>query len=173
LLIRELEKLVHDGLVEKIGVSVYTADQIDRALAKFNFQILQAPLNVFDQRLIESGHLSVLKQKNIEVHARSLFLQGLLLMEESEVGEMFPAIISHFHEYRAYLTRQGLTPLEGALAFARQVKEVDTVIVGVCSRDQLESILRAWNKVTARIDFRPFSLRNDKIVDPRFWEAKR
>jgi len=69
-------------------------------------------------------------------------------MEETEVRAVFPSLESHFQDYRAYLQRQKLTPLEGALAFVRQVKEVDTVIVGVCTRAQLESILQAWNKVT-------------------------
>ena len=50
---------------------------------------MQAPLNIFDRRLISSGWFKKLKNKKVEVHARSIFLQGLLLKESSKITSKF------------------------------------------------------------------------------------
>lgn len=63
----------------KIGFSTYTPKQIDFLLNNFDFDLVQLPFNVFDNRLIQGGQLKALKKKKIEIHARSIFLQGLLL----------------------------------------------------------------------------------------------
>ncbi len=75
-----MHELKSKGLVEKIGFSVYSGEQIDKLLDLYDFEMIQVPVNVLDQRLIKGGELKKLKNKDIEVHARSIFLQGLLLM---------------------------------------------------------------------------------------------
>ena len=54
-------------------------------LALYNFDIVQAPFNLIDRRLIETGWLEKLNMSNIEVHCRSCFLQGLLLMDREKL----------------------------------------------------------------------------------------
>ena len=76
---KQLNELKRQGLVEKIGFSTYTPKQIDFLLNNFDFDLVQLPFNVFDNRLIQGGQLKALKKKKIEIHARSIFLQGLLL----------------------------------------------------------------------------------------------
>ena len=78
-LFSKLNELKKEGLIGKIGFSTYTPVQIDFLLHTFDFDLIQVPFNVFDNRLIEGGQLKRLKNKGIEVHARSLFLQGVLL----------------------------------------------------------------------------------------------
>src|SRR5262249_43348603 len=80
-----LRSLQGQGLVEKIGVSVYTGQQIDAVLARFDPTLVQLPINILDQRLILDGHLKKLKARGVEIHARSIFLQGLLLMHPRDV----------------------------------------------------------------------------------------
>jgi len=74
-------------LVCKIGVSVYDAAQLDQVLDRFDVELVQLPVNLFDQRLVYGGYLARLKARGIEVHARSVFLQGLLLMDPASVPE--------------------------------------------------------------------------------------
>ena len=81
----EMQRLLEEGLVRKIGVSVYSGQQIDSILELYTPDIVQLPLNLFDQRLLESGHLEKLKRRGVEIHARSVFLQGLLLIEPDQV----------------------------------------------------------------------------------------
>ena len=70
-----------NGLVKKIGISIYSPYQLEEISKNFDYDIVQSPLNLIDRRLEESGWLSKLHKKNIEVHIRSVFLQGLLLLD--------------------------------------------------------------------------------------------
>ena len=81
--------LKSEGLVKRIGVSVYDAAEIDGVLEIFRPDVVQLPLNIFDQRLIQSGHIKALQSAGIEIHARSAFLQGILLSERSALPDYF------------------------------------------------------------------------------------
>jgi len=78
-LLNELNNFKKAGLIRKIGFSTYNPEEIDFLLSNYEFDLIQVPFNVFDTRLIEGGQLNALKNRNIEVHARSIFLQGVLL----------------------------------------------------------------------------------------------
>ena len=73
-----MKKLKQDGVIKKIGVSVYSSKQIDRVLDNYQIDLVQLPLNILDQRLLNGGQLNRLKEYDVEIHARSVFLQGLL-----------------------------------------------------------------------------------------------
>ena len=81
-LFNQLMYFRQQGLVSKIGVSVYTEDKIQNIVDKFDIDLIQLPFNIIDRRLIDGGILKMLKKLGIEVHARSIFLQGLLLMTD-------------------------------------------------------------------------------------------
>lgn len=75
-LMAALTDLKQQGLVAKIGVSVYNAEQIDQVLDRFAIDLVQLPISVLDQRLLRSGHLRKLKSAGVEVHARSVFCRA-------------------------------------------------------------------------------------------------
>ena len=87
-LIDALKQLKSQGLVSKIGISVYSSSQIQKVLHCFNPDIIQLPINVLDQRLIQDGTIAHLSGLGVEVHARSAFLQGLLLMSILQLPSM-------------------------------------------------------------------------------------
>ena len=66
----------------KLGISIYDFKTIDFFLKKFHFDTIQCPFNIFDQRLITKRYYQILKSKKIEIHVRSIFLQGLLLKKK-------------------------------------------------------------------------------------------
>ena len=72
------------GWAGRIGASIYNSDQLALVETRFAPQLVQLPLNVLDRRPIVSGVLARLKAGGVEIHARSVFLQGLLLMKPSE-----------------------------------------------------------------------------------------
>lgn len=76
----------------KNRASVYNSNQIDQLLKKYPIDIIQVPINLLDQRLILSGHLDRLKDLQIEIHARSVFLQGLLLLNPDTLPVRFSSI---------------------------------------------------------------------------------
>lgn len=77
------------GKAVKVGVSVYDRDTLDAILQKIDIDMVQLPLNIFDQRFLANGYLAELKAAGIEIHVRSAFLQGLLLMEPSTLPSFF------------------------------------------------------------------------------------
>jgi aryl-alcohol dehydrogenase-like predicted oxidoreductase len=131
------------GWVDRIGISIYDAEQLTLAESRFQPQLVQLPLNVLDRRLIQSGMLSRLKAHGVEVHARSVFLQGALVMNPNELPQFFAPL----REYIADLQRQweeaGLTAIGGCLAFALHRPEIDAVIVGVNRLGEFDDIVAA------------------------------
>lgn len=171
LLLEKLLELKQRGLVRKVGVSVYSARQIDRVLELFAPDIVQLPVNVLDQRLLQDGRLDALKQAGVEVHARSVFLQGLLLMEPDALPPYFDPIRGHLARYREMLRARGITPLAAALGFVAGLEQVDYLICGVNDHLQLEEICSALNPAPARL-FAPFSLTREDMLNPAQWRVQ-
>ncbi len=170
-LIASLKEMVTRGLVEKIGVSIYSGDQIDRILEKFVPDIVQVPVNVFDQRLVASGHLRKLKDLGVEIHARSIFLQGLLLMDPEQINSYFTPIKSHLQKYRQFQRSVGLSDVQAALAFVKEQRELDVILVGVAASEELKQIVSAYHSIgEAEFDMSEFRLSNEKILNPSQWQ---
>ena len=80
-----MKNIKKKGLSKKIGISIYDFISLKKILDKFEFNLVQVPFNILDQRLIKTGWLQKLKKRKIEVHARSVFLQGVLLLGYSKL----------------------------------------------------------------------------------------
>ena len=171
-LYNHLIQLKEKGLVKKIGASVYTDDQIDQLLSKYKLDIIQAPFSIADQRLIRSGHLKKMKDHNIEIHARSLFLQGLLLMEPERVSSYFSPITPQLKEIAARALSEGMTVLEMALGFANGVKEIDYGICGVNTVEQLEQIVTASRTSLSPNDYMDLEIKDSMYLNPSNWKVQ-
>ena len=168
-----LESFKKQGLVKKIGVSIYSCEQIEEVLKRYEIDLIQIPINLLDQRLVNSGILSVLKAKDIEIHARSIFLQGLLLMHENDLNPYFNSIKSSMLKYRKFLEHHELSPLAGALAFINNVREIDCGILGTCSVIELQEQYDALRRVkNLDINFSSFSCSDEKILNPSLWQLQ-
>lgn len=171
LLVEAMQELKRRGLVDKIGVSVYSSGHIDSLLDVFMPDIIQLPINVFDQRLVESGHLIKLKQLNIEIHARSVFLQGLLLMSLEDLPPWFNAIRSHISDYYSCLSESGISRLVAALTFVRDIKEIDCILVGVNSVDHVTDIVQAYRNGIG-LDVSRFAILDEQYINPIRWQVQ-
>ena len=167
-------ELKYKGLVEKIGFSVYNGEQIDKLLDLYDFELIQVPVNVLDQRLIKGGELKKLKNKDIEIHARSIFLQGLLLMEPDNLHSFFDPIKPVINKYRSLIISRGLTLVEGAINFVASVPEIDYIIVGVNTVEQLKANLDGFKSTLKdRIpleNFSMFSIEDSRYLNPKLWK---
>ncbi len=168
-LVRALEDLKRAGLVAKIGVSVHHPGELDTALRYFVPDIVQLPLNAFDQRTVTNGSLARLRQAGIEVHARSVFLQGLLLMAPQTLPVHLEAARAPLQRFRALARENGLTPLAAALQFVRRQETVEAVIVGVTSLAELEEIAAAFAAPDAGLDFSSLAVEDGAVIDPLKW----
>lgn len=158
------------GRVKKIGVSVYTGDQIDRILDRFEIDLVQLPINVLDQRLLSGGHLALLKSRGVEIHARSAFLQGLLLMDPETLPFYFDRAKKLLKDYHKFLQSNGITPVQAALGFLAGRNEIDVVICGVNNHRQLIELCKSTQPLTG-VDFTPFALEDPNILNPSLWRT--
>jgi aryl-alcohol dehydrogenase-like predicted oxidoreductase len=164
---KELTELKQQGLINKIGFSTYTPEQVDFVLKNFDFDLIQVPFNVFDTRLLQGGQLQRLKNKGVEVHARSVFLQGILL-DFDNLSDYFSTWKGQFNEYQIMTKERGLSLLEYALNFVLAVQEIDRVLVGVNSELQLKGILQAINK---RSDLSAYPINEINLLNPSLWKV--
>lgn len=107
----------NEGLVKKIGISAYGPDDIEPLIKRFRLDLVQAPLSVVDRRVMTSGCVDRMCDAGIEFHARSVFLQGLLLMTESQRPTSFARWSKLWEAWHGWLNDVGLTPLQACLAF--------------------------------------------------------
>lgn len=168
---RSMSGLKGDDRVSKIGASVYTAAQIDAILERYEIDIIQIPLNVFDQRLIGSGHLKKLKARGVEIHARSIFLQGLLLMSPDELPAALAPARERLREWRTAMEAKNLSPLSAALDFVLSRSEVNRAVVGICTVDQLMQLASAVESRSTipSIDWSQFAVDDETILNPAMW----
>ena len=171
-ILETMQEFVAAGRVQKIGASVYQDEQLAYVLDNPCIEIIQVPLNVLDQRHLQSGDIQRLSAAGIEVHVRSAFLQGLLLTPVDTIPDFLGPLCPVLSEYYDWLTEQGLSALEGALGFIRQVDGVACVVVGVCSRSQFNEVLTAYGNVAdCSLNFDRFAVADESLIDPRHWAA--
>ena len=166
----EMKKLRSLGLVKKIGVSVYTGDQIDQLLNNFDIDIIQLPVNIFDQRLVNSRRLEKLKQYGFEIHARSVFLQGLLLMPTKSIPPYFSPIKNYIKKFSDMANELSISKLELALGYVLGINEINKVIVGVNTAKQFEQIIGASISEIPFVEFNSLSIDDPIFVDPSCWK---
>lgn len=142
-LYQSMHALKQQGLVERIGISIYHPDELEPLLERRAFDMVQAPFSVLDRRLIGSGWLRELEGRGCELHARSIFLQGLLLMSYAERPMYFHRWDSLLTEWDDWLRESGLSPVQACLRYALRQTGVTRVLVGVDGPRQLEQILDA------------------------------
>ena len=141
----EMIKFKKNGLVSKVGVSVYNSNQIHQIINRFEVDLIQVPINILDRRLIDNGTLKILFEKGIEVHARSIFLQGLLLMDKGSIPTKFNKWTSLWDVWYQWLNDNKISALEASISFTTAIPEISKVLVGVNSVSQLKGILNCRN----------------------------
>ena len=167
--VAELFRLKETGVVKNIGVSVYNSTQIDTIVSLFTPDIVQAPVNILDQRLIHSGHLKKLQSLGTKIHARSVFLQGLLHIPINSLPKYFEPIKAILANISDEVIEQGLTMNQAALSFIRDQPHVDNTIIGIESEAQL---VAAINDFMVDKSFHTVSsgLIDERFVNPINWD---
>lgn len=168
-IIDALRECKRNGLVSKVGVSIYDPNDLELIYKFITPDIVQTPFNAFDQRIQSSGWLNLLKSDGVEVHARSIFLQGLLLMDDQKRPNYFQHWESIFRSWDLYVAKSGVSKLTCALKIVLENTLIDKLIVGVQSLNEISEIITSLNEELNR----PWNLEKDlpsSLIDPRKWE---
>ena len=162
-----LRDLKEQGTVGAIGISAYVADDPVALAERFRPDAIQLPFSLLDQRLLQDGSLARLKDLGVEVHARSLSLQGLLFMETmpEKLRDAAPLV----KRVRLQIAAAHATPLAAALGFVLSRPEVDIAVVGATSRHELDEILAAARAPRPQLDWAACALDDARILTPSLW----
>ena len=166
---RTFDNLKKSKIVDKVGLSIYDPNELDLHLKDYNFEIIQAPLNVFDRRIVNSGWLDKINKMGIEFFARSIFLQGLLIKDINKLDKFFLPYLKKFKKFELWTKKLNISKIEACIRFVNSFKEVDKVIIGVNSKAQFLENYKLIKK--PKIDV-PTSIQihSGKILDPRLWK---
>ena len=167
-LYQALKSLKKRGLVNKIGVSIYAPDELELLMTDFTFDLVQAPFNLIDRRLSESGWMRKLKQRGVEIHTRSAFLQGLLLMKQVDVPTKFAPWNGILKKWHDWLDVNNITALQASLAFAHSFPEIDRVVVGADTLSQLLEIVSSANN-PVNISLPDLLCADENLINPANW----
>lgn len=165
---QSLQQLKSSGVIQKIGVSVYSPDELAILLSNFDLDLVQFPLNLVDRRFAKSGWIDRLKKKGIEIHTRSVFLQGLLLMPRQKIPLKFAPWIELIEKWHQWLEYNNITAIQAALAYPLSFQEVDNILVGVDNPDQLDQVVKSMGYVL-NDNLPDISLDDGPLINPAKW----
>ena len=156
------------GLISKIGVSVYTIEELKKIINKFKIDLVLLPFNIFDQRTLKKNFLKSLKEKNIEIHARTSFLQGLLLMPRKDIPLKFSKYYKYFDNWEKLVKKLKKSKYEICLQYALSNKYIDKVIVGVDSSKQFKELVLSAK--TLKVNIKSLDASNEiGLINPSKW----
>ena len=167
-LYRALDSLKEKGLVKKIGISIYSPNELEALKNDFSFDLVQAPFNLIDQRLLHSGWMQKLKDNGVEIHTRSVFLQGLLLMKEIDIPLKFLPWKHLWKKWHKWLTENNVSALQGSLVFPLSFPEIARVVVGADSHLHLKEIIKATRNLL-NIDLPNLLSADENLINPVNW----
>jgi aryl-alcohol dehydrogenase-like predicted oxidoreductase len=163
---KALQGLRDEGVFRRIGISAYVADDPVALAKKFRPDVMQIPFSLLDQRLVQSGALAALKDMGVEIHARSLFLQGLLFLPPERLPEKLRPAAPALARVQQLIAGSGATALSAALSFALSHKEIDHALVGVTAASELHEIIAA---PMVTLDWRACALSDELVLTPSRW----
>lgn len=159
--------LKNNGTVKKIGFSIYTPDELDNLWGSFKPDLVQAPYNVFDRRLETSGWLQRMSEENVEVHIRSIFLQGLLLMDKDNRPEKFNKWSALWSDWGNWLKENNSTPVQAAVSFALSDSRISRVVIGTDSLNQFKDVISAAENIGQFPE--SFHIKDTRLLNPSEW----
>lgn len=165
-----LLNLKQQSIVQKIGISVYTPHEVDAILNKFQIDLIQLPFNILDRRFLNQGYFKIFKDRGIEIHTRSAFLQGILLMPHDDIPKNFNKWNEIWKRWFSWQKETGCSALQACLAYNMSVPEIDRVLVGVQSVDQMNQILHYMSRLNIS-EFPEFNNVSDELINPSKWTS--
>lgn len=172
-LVKVIESLRESDRFEKIGVSIYNLEDLDLIKKVFKPDFIQLPFNIYDQRFKDSSSLKYFKSYGCEIHVRSVFLQGLLLMDVCDIPRELDAIVPIHKKLIAHSGNHNISIYKMCLSWVMNQDWVDKIVVGVNDVLQLEFLIKTINEVISEkrsgFDCSKFKVNDPLIVNPANW----
>ena len=159
--------LKKDKKINRFGYSIYSFKNLKKICHEFKPNILQCPYNVIDRRLEEKKLLQFLKINKIEIHVRSIFLQGLLILHYSKHPRKFLNWKKIFKKFDDQIQHYKISNLDWCLNFIEKNKYINKILLGIDNIDQLREICSFKNN--GKIKFPKMYVKDEKLINPSKW----
>jgi len=171
--LESLKKAKDKGLVRNIGVSIYDESEALQAINS-GIDYIQIPYNVFDQRLDTTDFFEIVKKNKVKVFARSPFLQGVLLMKPDELPSNLSYLKPYLEKFISISLKYNLSQKEAALAFVCSIPNIDYIVFGVETVEQLSQNIDIVKNLKVNDDFikeirDSFKDLNKGAINPSLW----
>jgi aryl-alcohol dehydrogenase-like predicted oxidoreductase len=172
--IKKIKSLKRLNYFKKIGASIYDPKDLNIVFTKFTPDVIQLPINIFDNRILSSPWLKKLKRKKIIIQARSVFLQGILTSKISKLEKILKNkyFLSKVKKLDTWCKLNKISRQEACLNFIKSINVVDILVIGINNSKQLIEILNFLKKKN-NIIFKDFSTNKLEVIDPRKWSKKK
>lgn len=145
-ILETLARMKKEGYVRNVGVSVYEVDEAIKCIESNKTNFMQLPYSIFDQRMKAGGVFDIAKKANTQIHSRSAFIQGLILMKEEEVPSFLEKAKPIIRKIDKICKMYGLSRIELAMGFVKKQEEISHLVFGVDNIEQLREDIEVFQK---------------------------
>jgi len=142
-----IEKMINSKKIKYFGVSIYSNDDFNNALNNDSIAIIQIPFNIFDQRAIKFNWFQRAKEKNKLIFIRSVYLQGLLFMDEDSLPENLTSSGKYLNKFKSYCEELNLSSSTLALSFVNSIAKDSVILFGCDSLAQAKQNIDSFNEL--------------------------
>lgn len=165
--LRVLERLKKDGTIRKLGLSLYSPEKLETIVSNCSVDIIQVPINIFDQRFLSAKIKSIISEQRIDLYARSIFLQGSLLA--SETPKQLMEWDSDFKSYRHFCLANKLSQMNCCLKFLQASDFIKGLVVGTTRISELKEIVDGFHSPMPKIDLSHLASTKNRLINPSLW----
>ncbi len=167
-------KCEQEGMVRKAGVSVYTVEEALAGVESPYVNVLQLPYSIFDRRMEDGGIFTAAQKANTTVDIRSVFVQGLILMQEQEIPAFLSDVRTVLHRLDTLCMQHGYSRVQVALQFVKSMSMLNRLVLGVDGLEQLKECITAFHQSIPLDDMKhissEFSHLDANIISPNLWQ---
>ncbi|TGM82638.1 aldo/keto reductase [Leptospira levettii] len=167
-----IQDFVSKGVIRKFGLSIYSHHDLEKIPSYVHYNRIQCPINVFDRSLESSGWMDSLHKKGIEIQARSIFLQGILLMKKETRPKYFSKWSGLFEKWDKAIERNQISPTLFCILFIKSLEKVSNVVFGVESKNQLSEIISHFKESRTLQFLDELSSDDEDLIYPFRWQLK-
>ena len=167
--IKKLKKL---KIIKKFGVSIYNFSKLEKYILDKDIDVIQLPYNILDNRFLHRRiQLAIKKRKKtLEIHARSIFLQGLLLQNSKSEDPIIRKNIDLFKKWDVFNKNNRNQKISNCINYVKNTIKINKVLVGIDSLKQLKMISQIFSKNKNQKPVKFNSKIKKNIIDPRKWK---
>jgi len=152
-----LKKLKSEGIIRKIGVSVYDFSILKNILNLWTPDIIQIPINPFNLDFISRKFLKRVKSKKILIFVRSIFLQGILVNRSNNLDKKYE---KNLNDWFNFCEKKSIHPVKACIDFCKSIKELDCLIIGVQDSEEFKQIIKFFKQ--------PLKINSNLILNKKY-----